>query len=189
MALHNVTLSESFSVEDNAKVIEYLKTADSSTEVVNILDGKAWQQTIGKLAFGGLPVTVEDAFKKLDALEIDVRNSFALKSDRPGGARSKGTGFKLHPTFKSYKSTIKGALENAVELLDAAGMPRSRGDVAKDIADSRHVDKSPEEKLTQATATWLAIYANCNQTDPAVMALVTQIADATGMEVPAAAAA
>ncbi len=179
MALHNVTLSETFTVEGNDKVIEYLKTADSTGEVVNILDRKAWDQTVAKLAFGGLPTTADEAFKKMDDLEVAIRNHFALKSERPGGARSKGTGFKLHPTFKSYKSTIKGALDASVELLDAAGVPRSRGDIANDIKEARHVDKTPEEKLTQATATWLAIYANCEATDPAVLALVKQIVDAT----------
>jgi hypothetical protein len=179
MALHNTVLSDTFVVEGSSKVIELLKTADSSTEVVNILDRKAWEQTVGMIAMGGLPSSADEAFKKLEACEIEIRNYFALKSERPGGARSKGTGFKLHPTFKSYKSTIKNALDADVELLDASGMPRSRNDVISDTKDARTEVKSDAEKLTQATATWLAIYGKCDPNDASVLALVKQIIDAT----------
>jgi hypothetical protein len=180
--LHNVMLNESYTVEDNAKVIEYLKTADSTSEVADILQGKAWQQTVAHLAYpGGIPEKTEDAFAKLEALETDVRTAFAIPSKRPGGARSKGTGFALHGTFKAYKSVIKGALENGVELLDAAGTPRSKKDVTDDIAKSKVSVKSPLEKLTGATSTWLAIYDGCDPNDPGVIALVNMIATKTGM--------
>jgi hypothetical protein len=177
----NTVLSESFTLEPPAKVMEYLKSSDSSADVAEILNEKAWEQVVATLAFGGLPGTPEECFNKLESLEVDVRNYFALKSDRPGGARSKGTGFKLHPTFKSYKSTIKGAIEQGVELLNAAGVPRSRTDVTNDIKDAKHVEKAPSEKLTGATATWLALYDQCDPNDPAVIALVNQIADKVGL--------
>jgi hypothetical protein len=179
MGLHNTTLNEEFVLEDNAKFIAYLSTADNEANVIDILNQKAWGQLVARIAFGGIPEQLPDALAKLEALEVDVRNHYALPSARPGGARSKGTGFKLHPTYKSYVSTIKGAIDNSVELLDAVGMPRSRGDVSDDIKAAKHVEKTPEEKLTQATATWLTIYADCNAADPAVLALVKQITDAT----------
>jgi hypothetical protein len=165
--LHNTILSESFVIEDNAKVVDYLTNLDSMTATGAILDGKGWENTAARVAFGGIPEDLADALKKLDDLEVDVRNHFKIPSKRPGGDRSKGTGFQLHKNFKAYKSTIKGALEAGVELLTAAGLPRPRSEVQNDIKEAKANVKTPEQKLAQATSTWLAIYANCDQNDPA----------------------
>jgi hypothetical protein len=173
--LGNVILNDGFVVEPDEKIVSYLKSSDSMETLGEAVKGKAWEQTIAKQAFGGLPLTFEEAETKLHDLELAVRTEFAIPSARPGGARSKGTGYKLHPTFKSYKSTIKGAYEHGVELLTADGMPRSRGDVAEDIKIAKTVEKTEGEKLTTATNTWIAIYDKCVLSDPAVIDAINTI--------------
>jgi hypothetical protein len=176
----NKVLNEEFAknlrdLEQNKTLWQMIGQSDATSEA---LDGQAWQQTIGQVAKMGVPNEFETANKFLEPLEKVVRETLAIPSERPGGKRSLGTGYALHPTFKSYKSTIKGAIENGVELLDAIGVPRSRGDVSNDIKLAKQVDKSDEEKLGSATDTWLAIYAKCADTDPLTIDAVNKMLNA-----------
>ena len=176
--MENRLLNVEFVVEDNDKVVSIIKSIKDATSFNEILTGKGWEQTVARAAEkGGLPLTFEEAEQKVAELEKDIRMKMAIPSARPGGARSKGTGFKLDPTFKSYKSTIKGAFETGEELLDANGVPRSRNDVSDDIKDARAGGKSDNEKLDGATTTWLALFAKCPD-DPVTKATVKRIVDA-----------
>lgn len=161
----NTVLSEKFEVESEETFIARLKSIDTAKQLGDQAEDKNWKQLIARAAFGGLPNTVEDAKIKLADLEVRVRTEFALPSARPGGARSKGTGFKLHPTFKSYMSTVKTAFEYDVELLDADGMPRSRSDII-DECDANKPIKNPEEKVMGAVETLIKIRDACSNADP-----------------------
>lgn len=174
----NRMLNEAFplrSDEANATLWEMIGESETTSKA---LDGEAWKQTIGAVAFGGVPDVAEVALDKLGHLEVVVRETRKIPSERPGGKRSKGTGYALDPLFKSYKSTIRGAILNGVELLDAVGMPRSRGDVSEDIKQAKVVEKSDEEKLGTATDTFLAIYGKCADTHPLTVDAVNKIVNA-----------
>ena len=176
----NKVLNEEFAqhlrdAEANKALWQMIGQSDTT---IKALDGEAWQQTVGQVAKMGVPADYDSAENFLAPLEKIVRETLAIPSERPGGKRSKGTGFALHPTFKSYKSTIKGALDNGVELLDAIGVPRSRGDVSADIKVAKQVDKTDEEKLGSATDTWLAIYGKCSDSDPLTIDCVNKMLNA-----------
>jgi hypothetical protein len=165
----NTQLSDKFAIESEEQFIARIKSIDMAKDLGDQADDKNWKQLVARAAFGGLPTSVDDTKKKLESLEIKIRSEFALVSARPGGARSKGTGYKLHPTFKSYMSTVKAAFEYDVELLDADGMPRSRKDIDDDCSKSRPV-KNPEEKVLGALETYIKIRDACSSTDPLTVA-------------------
>lgn len=173
--MQNTVLSPTVEVEADEKVISILKSVDTTANVGETLSGKVWTQIVARTAFCGVPSTFEDAETKLNALEIAVRKEFAIPSARPGGKRSMGTGYKLHPLFKSYKSTLKGAFEQGVEILDAAGVPRSRGDVSEDIKKAKHVDKSDAEKFAHATDTWCSLFDLAESSDPLTVDAVNRV--------------
>lgn len=161
----NTTLSERFEVEGEETFVARFKSIDTATELSKQAVDKNWKQLVARAAFGGLPNVVADVEVKLAALEVKVREAFALPSTRPGGTRSKGTGFKLHPTYKSYLSTVRAAYEYDVELLDADGMPRSRDDITTECNEKKPV-KNPEEKVMGAVETLIKIRDACNDADP-----------------------
>lgn len=173
--MHNRELSAEFTLEDDDYIIDRLKVMDKSDENQKNLDGQAWAQMVARVAFGGLPSSEEEALNKLEKLEIKVRTDMAIPSKRPGGTRSKGTGFILHPKFKSYKSTLKGAYETEVEILDANGIPRSRDAISDDIKAARAGSKTPEEKFANACQTLLNLYRAASKKDTLVIGSIETV--------------
>jgi hypothetical protein len=165
MAGNALILSDKFELEPDEKVVSRFKLMGDIKGSHDAAEGHQWGQIVGRVAFGGVPTSVDDAFKKIEALEIEVRNALGKASERPGGKRSLGTGKTLDPNFKSYKSTLKGAFEHSVQILDAVGMPRSRNDISDDIAAAKPV-KDAEDKLMGAVDTLFKIYESCDKADP-----------------------
>jgi hypothetical protein len=62
-------------------------------------------------------------------------------------------------------STVRSAFEYDVEVLDADGMPRSRGDIDDEIAAKRPI-KNPEEKILGCVETLIKVREQCNDADP-----------------------
>lgn len=164
MTLHNRVLNEKFEREGSDTFIARFKSMDTLKELNEKADEQQFGQFVAAVAAVGLPDEFETFEKLLEPLEVEIRKALALPSKRPGGARSKGTGYILHPTFKSYKSTVKGAYEFGVELLDAAGMPRSRNNITDDIKKGKPV-KDAEDKVMGAVETYIKIDESCNQSD------------------------
>jgi hypothetical protein len=176
--MFNRILNESVIPEDADKVVALIKGIDANETFSDTIRGKVWLNIVAQAGQGGLPDGFEDFEKKFEPFEIKLREGTAIPSKRPGGARSKGTGYVLHPTLKSYKSTIKGAYEHNVELLDASGNVRSRDDVSEDIKAAKATDKTPEEKLVAVTGTWLKLFADCDKSDASTIGSLKLILDA-----------
>lgn len=158
-------LSDAFTLDPEDTIVSRFGTMKKGAELAEMLGATQWSQTIGYVAFGGVPTSADEAFKKLEGLEIKIRNELGEASERPGGKRSLGTGKTLDPNFKSYKSTLKGAFEHKIQILDAVGMPRSRNDINNDIKAAQPI-KDAEDKLMGAVDTLFKIYENCDQKDP-----------------------
>ena len=158
-------LSDTFTLDPEETIVSRFGTMKKGAELAEMLGATQWSQTIGYVAFGGVPSSADEAFKKLEGLEIKIRNELGEASERPGGKRSLGTGKTLDPNFKSYKSTLKGAFEHKVQILDAVGMPRSRNDIINDIKAAQPV-KDAEDKLMGAAETFIKLDNNSDQGDP-----------------------
>jgi hypothetical protein len=174
----NRMLNETFPIrndEQNAALWEMIGESENTNKA---LDGEAWKQTLAAIAFGGIPETADKALDKLAHLEKLVRETRKIPSERPGGKRSMGTGYALDPLFKSYKSTIRGAILNGVELLDAVGMPKSRPEVTEAVKQAKVVEKTDEEKLGSLTDSWLAVYAKCADGHPLTVDAVNKLINA-----------
>lgn len=164
--MFNKQLSDKVEVPQNDTLVNILKSAGKADELAEVGRGKVWTGTVAKIAAAGVPDDLETAYKRIEDLEIAIRVGLAIPSARPGGARSMGTGFKLDPTFKAYKSVIKGAYENGVELLDAAGVPRSYSDITDDIKEAKALVKEDEDKIAGCVDTLIKVHAKCNPADP-----------------------
>jgi len=174
MSGNALILSDKFELEPDEKVVSRFKLMGDIKGSHDAAESHQWGQLAGRVMFGGRPPTFEAACKKIEVLEIEVRNALGKASERPGGKRSLGTGKTLDPNFKSYKSTLKGAFEHDIQILDAVGMPRSRNDISDDIAAARPV-KDAEEKLMGAVETVIKIHDNCDPNDPRTVDAVNRM--------------
>lgn len=165
MAGNSRVLSDEFVLDPPETYVSRLGTMKKGAELAEVLGKTQWAQTVGWVTKLGMPANFEEAEKRLMDIEIKVRNELGEASERPGGKRSLGTGKTLDPNFKSYKSTLKGAFEHNVQILDAVGMPRSRNDISDDIKNAKPV-KDAEEKLLGAVEMLWKIYDSCNASDP-----------------------
>lgn len=166
---HNVALNPEFRLRDEDSLKALFEADKTQHSLVENLDAEKYNQFVGPMAFGGLPENYEDAIKKIDKIEEIIRTTYAIPSKRPGGARSKGTGYVMPDTFKAYKSTVKRAYENGVELLDADGWVRPRNQVESDlkaIRENAAEAKAPEDKLMPMVTSLLAVLDKCEATDP-----------------------
>jgi hypothetical protein len=161
----NRVLSEKFEVEGVETLVNRQKSLDKLGELSTLSDNQQFGQVVAQVARAGLPDDFETFEKLFDPIEVEFRKAFAIPSKRPGGARSMGTGFVLHKNIKSYKSTVKGAYEHGVELLDAAGVPRSRKDISDDIKAAKQ-PKDTEEKLMGAVEMYAKLRDEAVNTDP-----------------------
>ena len=180
----NRVLNPAIEVKDRTTFGRIWTNLEKLGEGVDTLAGAMWADVVARVAFGGITDTIEDNLNRLSEYEEEACVAHGVPRKRAARKGVAATDFVVPPTFKSYKSTIKGALEHGVELLDANGMPRSRSDVADDLAEAKKVIKSDEEKLANATDTWLAIFAKCNAGDMGVVQCVRRIieqAEAAGL--------
>jgi hypothetical protein len=145
---------------------------------IEALDGQAWKDTLAIVALGGLTDDASAMLARLSDYERVACESHGVPRKRKARAGVADTPFTVPPLFKSYKSTIKGAIEAGVELLDANGMPLSRDVITKAIAEAKKVDKSDEEKLGPVTDTWLTVFGKCDQDHPLTVDAVNKIINA-----------
>lgn len=180
MAGNPLVLSDKFDLEPDEKVVSRFKLMGDIKGSHDAADGHQWGQVVGRVAFGGVPTNADDAFKKIESLEIEVRKALGKASERPGGKRSLGTGKTLDPNFKSYKSTLKGAFEHSIQILDAVGMPRSRNDISDDIAAAKPI-KDAEDKLMGAVETLIKIHNSCDPKDPRTVDAMNRLTNWLGL--------
>ena len=174
MAGNAMILSDKFEIEPDETVVSRFEVMGKLKSGHSDLDGNQWQQIAARYCFGGVPPALEDGLRKLEPLEIAVRLGLGRPSERPGGKRSLGTGMTLDENFKSYKSTLKGAAEFGVQLLDATGMPRSRNDISDDIKNAKP-PKDPEEKLMGAAEMFIKLHDHCDPKDPRTVDAVNHL--------------
>ena len=161
----NKVLSDKFTVEPVDVLIQRQQSMDKLGELSELANQQQFGQVVAHVAKVGLPDDFESFEKLFEPVELAIRTAFAIPSKRPGGTRSKGTGYILPKAVKSYKSIIKGAYEYGVELLDATGMPRSSGDIREDIAAAKPV-KDAEDKLMGAVEMLIKLRDASLHSDP-----------------------
>jgi hypothetical protein len=191
--MRNIELNSKVELEGEDVFITRLKSIDTAKSLSDGASDKNWKQLIARIAWAGLPVDADSAEAKIEPLEIKIRAELAIPSERPGGKRSKGTGFKLHPTFKSYLHTVRSAYEHGVELLDGDGFPKSRDEVINGVKESKTA-KNPEEKVLGCFDTFAKVYDKCDPSHANTMAAESAVVawvEARGykVEVPVSAAA
>jgi hypothetical protein len=183
--MRNIELNSKVELEGEDVFITRIKSIDTAKSLGDAASDKNWKQLVARLAWAGLPLDADTAEAKLEPLEIRIRAEMAIPSERPGGKRSKGTGFKLHPTFKSYLSTVRSAYDAGVELLDGDGFPRSRDEVINGVKESKTA-KNPEEKVLGCFDTFTKVYDKCDPSHANTLAAESAVVawiEARGYEV------
>lgn len=178
----NVKLNPAFVVPNAAEFEKSFRACVTLESGVEELKEGLWANIVARIAKEGITADPQEMLNRLSEFE-----AIAQVVGGPEGpverkrAPRKGvadTGYTTPDTFKTYKSIIKRAVVADVELLDEVGVPRPVNQVLNDL-DSAKPEKTGIEKLTQATATWLAIFDKCDfPADAAAVAeLVKQIVD------------
>lgn len=177
--MFNRTLNPSVaeSLKDAATFGKTWANYESIEGGLKTLDGALWKDVVSQVAFGGLTDDADAMLSRLSTFEAAASEAHGVKRERAARKGVASTDYVVPPTFKSYKSTIKGAIENGVELLDANGFPRSRNDVTEDLKNAKSVasEKTEEEKLGTMTDSWLAVYGKCDRSNPLFVDAVNKI--------------
>jgi len=80
-------------------------------------------------------------------------------------------------TYSSTKAVVGGALEAGVDLLDADGNIKGKSQLEKETKEAKP-EKSADEKLATAYATFINIYGNCTEnTQREYASLLKELAD------------
>lgn len=176
----NLNLNPAFVVPNAAEFEKSFRACQTlESGVVELKEG-LWANVVARIAkesLSGDAATLLNRLAEYEAIAQVVGGpegpTERKRAPRKGVA---DTGYVTPDTFKTYKSIIKRAITADVELLDNDGVPRSVNEVLADL-DAAKPDKTAIEKLTQATATWLAIFDKCDfPADHAAAAeLVSQI--------------
>lgn len=176
----NVRLNPAYVVPNAAEFEKSFRACVTLENGVDELKEGLWANVVARVAKETLSNDPAEMLNRLSEFEAIAQvvggPDGPVERKRKPRAGVADTGYTTPDTFKTYKSIIKRAIVADVELLDNEGVPRSVSEVLSDL-DSAKVEKSGIEKLTQATATWLAIFDKCDfpADQAAVEELVKQI--------------
>jgi hypothetical protein len=162
VAVFNRTLAADVTVTSADDFRNFWSNVTSLNKGVAELDETAFSQLIAKLAFGGIPETVEDALNKLMDLEAAASEAEGIKRVRKARAGVADTEYVVPNTFRGYKKILRDALVNGVELLSGQGYPLTKAQVLDALKALKSSDKPAIEKLLGCADTFLKILAKCD---------------------------
>jgi hypothetical protein len=174
------TLAPEFDPGTFDSYMENIKVLERAEEGVEKLrEDQCWYQSVGLYGkFGIDDPEITPELPNLAIWEKTVRETFKIPSERAGGKRSMGTGFKMPKTPKTYKHFMQRAVEKGVALLDADGFPRKQSDVKSDldaVKEAEATAKDPEDKLAGSIQTFKAIRDKCAAGDARTIAAMADL--------------
>lgn len=166
--VHCRELAADVTVATKDEFISFWKNKNAITEGAVELDDDAFRKLVARMAFGGIPETVEDSLDKLMELEAAAAEAEGVERKRKARAGVADTPFVVPTDFRAYKRIIKGALVAGVELLTVDGYPKGKREVLRELELANASEpKTAIQKLGPAANTLVAILAKCESGDRA----------------------